>query len=64
MAASTDANTVVSAQLNYPVSPIMDVSLIYSVVAARDGNGNLVYGTGSILPNMNTSLSIETQIHL
>ena len=45
-----DANTVVSAQVNYPVSPIMDVSLIYSVVAARDGNGNLVYSAGSILP--------------
>jgi hypothetical protein len=59
-----DANTVVSAQINYPVSPLMDVSLIYSVVAARDGNGNLIYTAGSILPQTSTSLTIETQIHL
>ena len=60
-----DARTVVSAQVNYPVSPIMDVSLIYSVVAARDANGNLTYTTAPyLLPDMNTSLSIQTSIHL
>jgi len=59
-----DAHTVVSAQINYPVSSIMDVSLMYSMVAARDGNGNLTYSPGSVLPDMNTSLSIQTQIHL
>jgi hypothetical protein len=58
-----DANTVVSAQINYPVSPIMDISLIYTVVAARDGNGNLIYN-GGLIPQTNTALSIETQIHL
>jgi hypothetical protein len=57
-----DANTVVSAQINYPVSPIMDVSLIYTVVAARDKNGNLIYN--GLIPKTNTALSIETQIHL
>ncbi len=59
-----DAKTVVSAQINYPVSPIMDVSLIYSVVAARNAAGNLTYTNNPPLPDMNTSLSIETQIHL
>jgi hypothetical protein len=59
-----DARTVVTAQVNYPVSPIMDVTLLYTVVAARDGSGNLIYPAGSIIPQTNTSLSIETQIHL
>jgi hypothetical protein len=59
-----DANTVVTAQINYPVSPIMDVSLLYTVVAARDANGNLIYKGNSVIPQTNTSLSIETQIHL
>ena len=59
-----DAHTVVSAQVNYPVSPLMDISLIYSVVAARDSSGNLMYDPGSALPRTNTSLSIETFIHL
>jgi len=59
-----DARTVVTAQVNYPVSPIMDVSLLYTVVAARDSSGNLIYPAGSIIPQTNTSLSIETQIHL
>ena len=58
-----DANTVVSATINYPVSPIMDVTLLYTVVAARDANGNLIYN-GSLIPETDTSLSIETQIHL
>jgi hypothetical protein len=59
-----DANTVVSAQINYPVSPIMDVSLIYTTTAARDLNGNLQFDPGSILPKMSTSLSIQTEVHL
>jgi hypothetical protein len=59
-----DAHTVVSATINYPISPIMDVTLLYTVVAARDGQGNLIYPAGSIIPQTNTSLSIETQIHL
>jgi hypothetical protein len=59
-----DAHTVVTAQINYPVSPLMDVSLLYSVVAARDSNGNLIYPAGSIIPQTNTTMSIETQIHL
>jgi hypothetical protein len=58
-----DANTVVSARINYSVSPLMDVSLIYSVVAARDPFGNLVYN-GGLIPGTTASLALETQIHL
>jgi hypothetical protein len=59
-----DANTVVSANVTYAVSPIMDVTLLYSVVAARDASGNLIYEAGSLLPKTNASISIQTQIHL
>jgi hypothetical protein len=59
-----DANTVVSARLNYLVSPIMDVSLIYTTTAQRDSNGNLVYENNSVLPRMSTSVSIQTEVHL
>jgi hypothetical protein len=58
------ANTVVSAQINYPVSPIMDVSLLYTTMAARDGNGNLIYSQGSLLPDMSTSLSIMMSLNM
>jgi hypothetical protein len=58
-----DANTVVSARINYSVSPLMDVSLIYSVVAARDPFGNLVYN-GGLIPGTTASLLIEMQIRL
>jgi hypothetical protein len=59
-----DANTVVTARLNYLVSPIMDVSLIYTTTAQRDSNGNLVYENNSVLPRMSTSVAIQTEVHL
>jgi hypothetical protein len=60
-----DANTVVSARINYPVTPTIDVTLLYTTTAKRDTSGNLQYSTpGSLLPDMDTSLAIETQLHL
>jgi hypothetical protein len=60
-----DANTIVSAQVNYPAAPTLDVMLRYTTTAKRDSAGNLVYGTSStLLPELNTTISIETQIHL
>jgi hypothetical protein len=59
-----DAQTVVTANVSYAVSPIMDVTLLYTVIAARDGFGNLIYVPGSLLPETNTSVSVQTQIHL
>ncbi len=59
-----DANTVVTANLTYAVSPIMDVTMLYTVVAARDSLGNLIYKPGTLLPETNASVSVETQIHL
>jgi len=60
-----DAHTVVSATINYGVTENLDVSLLYTTTAHRDAAGNLVYEEdGSLLPKLDTSLSIMTQIHL
>jgi hypothetical protein len=60
-----DANTVVSATINYPVTDNLDVTLLYTTTAHRDGNGNVVYANSTdVLPQMDTSLAVETQVHL
>ena len=60
-----DANTVVRATINYPVTDNLDVSLLYTTTARRDPSGNLVYASSSSpLPEMDTSLSIITTVHL
>ncbi len=57
-------NTVLIAQINYPVSPIMDVSLLYTTTPVMDSNGQLHYSGNNVLPDMTTTLSITTAIHL
>ena len=59
-----DANTVVSASISYPVSDVLDVTLLYTTTAHRNAAGVLTYVNNPPLPDMDTSLSIETQIHL
>jgi hypothetical protein len=60
-----DANTVVSTSINYPVTESLDVTLLYTTTAQRDSSGNLVYASaGDLLPKLDTSLSIEMQVHL
>jgi hypothetical protein len=60
-----DAFTVVSATINYPVTQNLDVTLLYTTTAHRDSSGNVVYSSdNALLPQMDTSLAIETQIHL
>lgn len=58
-----DANTVVSAELAYPlVKDVLDVVLYYTTTAQLDADGNPVYEGSTWLPKMNTNLSIETRI--
>ena len=57
-------NTVLIAQINYPVSAIMDVSLLYTTTPVMDSNGQLHYSGNNVLPDMTTTLSITTAIHL
>jgi hypothetical protein len=60
-----DANTVVSTSIIYPVTEALDVMLLYTTTAQRDSSGNLVYASaGDLLPKLDTSLSIEMQVHL
>ncbi len=58
-----DANTVVSAKIAYSATPNVDVILLYAATARRDGSGNIVYDTGSLLPQLDTTLAIQTSIH-
>ena len=60
-----DANTVVSTSISYSVTESLDVTLLYTTTAQRDSSGNLVYtSAGDPLPKLDTSLSIEMQVHL
>jgi hypothetical protein len=58
----------VSATINYPVTANLDVSLLYTTTAKRDPvTGNVLYNPDSpygLLPYLDTSLAIQTQVHL
>ena len=60
-----DANTVVKAELAYPlVKDVLDVVLFYTTTAELDADGNPVYVNPGVdwLPKMDTNLSIETRV--
>jgi hypothetical protein len=60
-----DANTIVSATVNYPVSPMLDVTLLYTMTAQRDKDtGALVPSDNPLLPKMDSSVAIQTSVHL
>jgi hypothetical protein len=56
-----DANTVVTSTLWYGVSPTVDIVFIATTALARDADGNIVYDGD--MPELATTISIETQIH-
>lgn len=60
-----DANTVVKAELVYPVAPTIDVALFYTTMALLDDDGNPVYANPGVdwLPKMSTNLTFETRVH-
>jgi FecR protein len=60
-----DANTVVSTSITYSVTESLDVTLLYTTTAQRDSSGNLIYASPTDpLPRLDTSLTIEMQVHL
>jgi hypothetical protein len=60
-----DANTLVSARINYPIADNLDVSLLYTTTAHRNPDGTVYYkNAGDLLPQLDTSLSITTTVHL
>ncbi len=58
-----DANTVVKAKIGYAVAPTLDVILLYTTTARLNPDGTPVYGASGFLPEMNTTLAIETSVH-
>ncbi len=59
-----DANTVVKAELAYPlVEDLLDVVLFYTTTAQLGADGKPVY-SGGWLPEMSTNLTIETRVSL
>jgi hypothetical protein len=60
-----DANTLVSARISYPIADTIDVSLLYTTTARRNSDGSIKYANpGDLLPELDTSLSILTTVHL
>jgi hypothetical protein len=59
-----DANTLVTARINYPIAETIDISLLYTTTAHRNPDGTVYYPAGSLLPQVDTSLSIITTVHL
>jgi hypothetical protein len=59
-----NANTDVSARITYSVSPIMDISLLYTIAPVLNADGTLHYSGSNTLPDMATSISITTSVQL
>jgi hypothetical protein len=58
-----DANTVVRAEIVYPVAPTLDVALFYTTTPLLDSSGKPVYEGSTWLPKMSTNLTFETRVH-
>jgi hypothetical protein len=60
-----DANTLVSARVSYPIADTIDVSLLYTTTARRNSDGSIKYANPTdLLPELDTSISILTTVHL
>ncbi len=55
-----DANTVVSGELIYPVTPMLNLAAVFSTSVKTDESGDIVYADG--LPKVVPSITIETRI--
>ena len=53
-----------TARITYSVSPIMDISLLYTITPVFNPDGSLHYSGTSFLPDMATSVSITTSVQL
>lgn len=68
-----DANTVMSAEVVYPVAPTLDLAILVTTTVTRDEDGNILDTAGEILdilddlsevlPGVSFSVSIETRVH-
>jgi hypothetical protein len=58
------AYTDITARLTYSVSPIMDISLLYTITPVFNADGTLYYSGSNTVPDMAASVSIITSVQL
>jgi hypothetical protein len=58
------AYTDITARLTYSVSPIMDISLLYTITPVFNADGTLYYSGSNPVPDMAASVSIITSVQL
>ena len=58
------AYTDFAARITYSISPIMDISLLYTITPVFNPDGSLHYSGTNVLPDMATSVSIMTSVQL
>jgi hypothetical protein len=59
-----DANTIVKAEIVYPIAPTLDVALFYTTMPVLvDGKPYYPDPSVSWLPKMSTNLTFETRVH-
>jgi hypothetical protein len=58
-----DANTVVKAEIVYPIAPTLDVALFYTTMPVLVGGKPVYEDPDNWLPKMSTSLTFETRVH-
>jgi hypothetical protein len=58
-----DANTVVKAEIVYPIAPTLDVALFYTTMPVLVGGKPFYPDPDSWLPKMSTNLTFETRVH-
>jgi hypothetical protein len=58
-----DANTVVKAELVYPLAPTLDIALTYTTTPLLDADGKPQYDGSTWLPKMITNMTFETRVH-
>jgi len=58
-----DANTIVKAEIVYPIAPTLDVALFYTTMPVLIDGKPFYPDAGSWLPKMSTNLTFETRVH-
>ena len=58
-----DANTVVKAEVIYPIAPTLDLAILVTTAVVYDGEGNVMLNVNTGKPKVNPSISIETRVH-
>lgn len=58
-----DADTTFSGRITAPLAKTLDLALAFSTSIKYDSNGNIVYSSDGVTPQMVPIITVETQIH-